>query len=165
VMRTAPRRLADAARQSAPAIPVNIFKILRAHRIIVLHVKAGSEFNGLFVRLRSRPVIVLNATHPPARRRFTAAHELYHYLRHLDDPHTPAPSFHDSPDADGYSAVREEREANRFAARLLMPREAVVSAAEEGLDCEAMAKRFFVSLDAMRIRLRELRLEDVLERG
>jgi Zn-dependent peptidase ImmA (M78 family) len=52
-----------------------------------------------------------------------------------------------------------EREANQFAAELLMPEHLVRQAAlEEGADARRLADRFDVSIQAMHLRLRRLGL-------
>jgi len=53
---------------------------------------------------------------------------------------------------------RQEIFANQFGAELLMPEDEVQQLHRLGLDEVAMARRFNVSLDAMRFRLVNLRL-------
>ena len=53
-----------------------------------------------------------------------------------------------------------EREANNFAASLLMPEQQVRRAAAEGLDVDAAAERFGVSDIAMEWRYFNLRITD-----
>jgi hypothetical protein len=89
------------------------------------------------------------------RRRFTIAHEIGHFVLHPEYSRT-----------DGGGAVTEagrmeEREADAFAAELLMPdhlmREAV---REQGLDVALLADRFEVSRKAMQARLGSLGLAE-----
>lgn len=110
--------------------------------------------------------IVVNSTENPRRRRFTAAHELSHYLLHrdlLDDkgklnrhvdvlfgegaatnPPDPLTSAH-------------ETQANRYAAKLLIPEHLVKTKFEElEQDVAALARLFDVSQPAMKIRLETL---------
>ena len=84
------------------------------------------------------------------RKRFTVAHEIGHYLFHkhmiTDDIEDNALYHSDLP-------IREEVEANKFAAWLLMPDELIAEYLEQGLDMDAMAKKFNVSRHAMAIKL------------
>lgn len=89
------------------------------------------------------------------RRRFTVAHEIAHWVCHR----------HGDPavchlEAGAAPATGHEREANVFAADLLMPADAVRDAVASGGDAEAMAARFDVSPEAMGWRLYNLGLGD-----
>jgi Zn-dependent peptidase ImmA (M78 family) len=93
----------------------------------------------------------LNSTHGPRRRRFTLAHEIGHVaLGHFGMVH-----LYGEKQAD-------QREANRFAAELLMPvemvREEHAKAVGAGLSVGDLADIFLVGKRAMEIRLRELGL-------
>ena len=97
--------------------------------------------------------IVLRGGSDERRRRFTIAHEIGHFVLH---PQRLSPERGGAVNA----ALRaQEREADQFAAELLMPeplvREAVV---EQGGDVERLAGRFDVSRQAMQTRLRRLGL-------
>jgi hypothetical protein len=106
-------------------------------------------------------LIVLNAservgspTDPPLRRqRFTVAHELGHWVCHANERPEAEPVYcrqvHVAEPAD--RAL--EREANVFAAELLMPEEAVRQAWAESDDVDSSAARLDVSPTAMRWRL------------
>jgi uncharacterized protein DUF955 len=104
----------------------------------------------------------------PGRRRFTIAHEVGHLLLHVPVVHE---SFCDRPAdvqevADEDSSASElpelrqrEREANLFARELLMPESLVNEQARAtGFNLPALADRFEVSVPAMRLRLRLLKL-------
>jgi hypothetical protein len=95
--------------------------------------------------------VFLNAQEPATRRRFTLAHELGHWVcQHLEGKEVPV--FCRAEEVGLDPAVKAlEREANLFAAELLMP-EDDVRAAWDG-DPEATAVHFGVSGEAMRWRL------------
>jgi Zn-dependent peptidase ImmA (M78 family) len=95
--------------------------------------------------------VFLNAAEMPARRRFTLAHELGHWVcQCLEGTETPV--FCRAEEVGLDPAVKAlEREANVFAAELLMP-EDEVRAAWAG-DPDACAAHFGVSGEAMRWRL------------
>ncbi len=103
------------------------------------------------------------ARRSPGRRRFTIAHEIGHLVLHVPRFHKV---FYDRPadiqeieEAPAAELPRREREANVFARELLMP-EALVNeqARATGFNLPALAKRFEVSVPAMRLRLRLLKL-------
>jgi len=103
--------------------------------------------------------IVINDSHPMTRKRFTAAHELAHYLYHRDilgagTGDTRAYRAERTPFANEAIRPRHERQANTFAANLLMPADVVTTMRASGIgDIEELAERFGVSQDAMRIRV------------
>ncbi|WP_164749833.1 ImmA/IrrE family metallo-endopeptidase [Nitratireductor alexandrii] len=101
------------------------------------------------------------------RRRFTMAHELAHYLLHrnligsgVDD--TKAYRSLDIGRFNNRQILPEhETEANRIAAKLLMPARLVRACYEDTHgDVSEMAKRFQVSAEAMGYRLQSLGLEN-----
>lgn len=100
--------------------------------------------------------IEVNRHHSPARRRFTLAHEIAHYLLHRDLMEQGI--VDDAMYRSGFpSAV--ETEANALAAELLMPRDLVRTVYRAGvMDIPHLCKVFGVSEDAMRIRLQKLGL-------
>ncbi len=101
-------------------------------------------------------VIVYRDTEPQTRQRFTIAHEMGHVvLGHLEHGRK---MFRD-PIENMFASTRDTREveANRFAARLLMPDDAVRLAVREGVrTIGELAALFFVSEIAMKFRLKNL---------
>jgi Zn-dependent peptidase ImmA (M78 family) len=92
--------------------------------------------------------IWLNAAESPARRRFTLAHELGHWVCQVREGRG-APVMCRAAEV-GVGEGRElEREANVFAAELLMPEGEVQASASDG----QLAARFGVSGEAMAWRL------------
>lgn len=97
--------------------------------------------------------IVLNGSGDSGRRRFTIAHEIGHFVLH------PERCRPERGGAVNEAGRREEREADAFAAELLMPEHLVREAArEQGPDATRLAERFEVSRKAMQTRLRGLGL-------
>jgi Zn-dependent peptidase ImmA (M78 family) len=95
----------------------------------------------------------------PARRAFTIAHELGHWELHRDLGVEAHARFCRTEEVGANGVTRIEREANQFAAALLMPADLVRAAvAERGTDVVALARAFGVSSQAMHIRLETLRL-------
>jgi Zn-dependent peptidase ImmA (M78 family) len=133
--------------------PVALEDICRAEGLAVC-ARPFDYVAGLFVNDDVFPVIVVNSRQPSARQRFTVAHELGHYyLRHRRG------SF-----AEPGGASRQERDAERFAANLLMPAAWVLHywtayAANRENRVSILAALFEVSQAALRVRLKELSLD------
>lgn len=98
-------------------------------------------------------VSAAEARRAPGRRRFTIAHELGHWYLHADQSADGQyRRFCRGPDL--RSTRSEEGEANQFAGALLMPEELLAEAAKElQMNVPLLAKRFDVSVPAMRLRL------------
>ena len=94
-----------------------------------------------------------HAGEPHVRRRFTIAHEIAHWVCHRDGRPPRCDLTADAPQRDP-----REREANTYAAELLMPAGAVRAARAELADLRALAARFAVSDEAMAWRLFNLAL-------
>ena len=90
---------------------------------------------------------------PIRRRRFTIAHEIGHWVCHVEGAERVEPVYCRAADLAADADRALEREANVFAAELLMPGPAVQSAWEELSDVAACAARFDVSPTAMQWRL------------
>lgn len=99
---------------------------------------------------------------PVVRTRFTVAHEIWHIvLGHLDDKQVLVDKLHrnenfwwiDNPDIQDI-----EKEANDFAACLLMPKENIIAKWKELKNIPAIADYFSVSEQAASIRLMRLNL-------
>jgi Zn-dependent peptidase ImmA (M78 family) len=99
--------------------------------------------------------IVLNGSGDSGRKRFTIAHEIGHFVLH------PERCRPERGGAVNEAGRIEEREADTFAAELLMPDHLVREAVrEQGLDVARLADRFEVSRKAMLARLRHLGLAE-----
>lgn len=158
--------------------PISVERVAARLGIQVERTMFGDDVSGVLVIEDGRGVIGVNASHAPARQRFTIAHEIGHYVLHRDE----LPVFIDKQlrqylavFRNGESATGEqhrEREANGFAAALLMPagllRDEV---ARLRLDLEdeeavgALATRFNVSRRAMDLRLLNVMRASEARRG
>ena len=95
--------------------------------------------------------IYTNASHSERRRRFTIAHELAHYILHR---HLIGNGITDDVLYRSRLGGPIERQANRYAAKLLMPWGLILESFEQGIDTvEKLADKFEVSKSAMSIRL------------
>jgi Zn-dependent peptidase ImmA (M78 family)/DNA-binding XRE family transcriptional regulator len=153
----AARSLIEQTGASAP--PVDVYEIARGLGVQVVGWNFDESVSGLFLDVGSKAVIGVNKDHAVVRRRFTVAHELAHYvLRHVERFHldlTTINSLHGDPP--GYEP-QLERDANNFAAELLMPEPWVVSLASEEVTVLELSRRFRVSQEAMGFRLVNLHL-------
>lgn len=105
-----------------PEVPVE--RIAEAEGAILRYLPTEDDVSGMLYReVDGRAVIGINQNHHPNRRRFTLAHELGHLLLHesslfLDTPRNTV-RLRNERSASGTD--REEVQANKFAAALLMP--------------------------------------------
>jgi Zn-dependent peptidase ImmA (M78 family) len=151
-------------------IPVDLQKCCNFFNVNVAAVDLEEEVSGFLVfKGNNTPHIGYNQNEGESRSRFTIAHELGHFFLHGKD----APVYIDKKNKTYYrnsiSATGEslkEREANSFAAALLMPRKLVLKAVQELKEEErpsmtrALARKFNVSPNAMNIRLVNLGIVD-----
>jgi Zn-dependent peptidase ImmA (M78 family) len=101
------------------AIPVPIEDIA-AHFKLHIGKAASKDFSGLLIRKEDGAALIgINSNENPRRQRFTIAHEIGHFFLHLDknvlvDYRSNTRGKHRTP---------KEKEADIFAASLLMPRQ------------------------------------------
>jgi Zn-dependent peptidase ImmA (M78 family) len=146
--------------EARKSIPVPVHSLPASLGIKLKTAFLASGISGMLEKKDDSFLITINVADPDTRQRFTLAHELGHYMLHrhligdgLDDDRayrsTEAGKYHNT-----LIGPEEETEANRFAANLLMPREAIN---RERLklsdDIRAMASLFGVSEHAMSIRM------------
>ena len=138
--------------------PVNIFDIANNEGIDIVYFNPDDDtkdVSGLLLKDKKR--IYLNADEPAERQAFTLAHELAHYFLN----HTP----------DEYGVYKrnslyleekppKEKEADLFAAELLMPKDLIVNVKKrygiKDYDTLILSKMFGVSRSAMAFRLKNL---------
>lgn len=137
--------------------PVNIEGIIRDLSIDLHFLPLGKDVSG-YIKAKqannSKYVIAVNQDHAYVRQRFTMAHELSHYILHKDKI-----------DGEGIvdnavyrSNIRDEyeREADRSAAKILMPAQMMSDLKGLGYSPKMMAERLQVSEEAVKIRLNNL---------
>lgn len=125
---------------------------------------SGSDISGLLAVRSGKVVISVNKSENIKRQRFTIAHELGHFVLHSKEQplfvdKTPKVMYRNNASTTG--EILKEREANAFAAALLMPRDLISDAIENcdlgGDDIvEKLARDFNVSEQAMSFRLSNL---------
>ena len=106
--------------------PVEVEKLCQAMRLNVRKDRVEGDISGFLYREhdKSTAIIGVNASHHPNRQRFTIAHELGHFLLHTGDKVHVDRGFEIRLRSDESSKGTDidEKEANLFAAELLMPR-------------------------------------------
>jgi Zn-dependent peptidase ImmA (M78 family) len=104
--------------------PVPVERIAKARGARVFHQSLEDDVSGFLYRDKEQTVIGVNTHHAPVRQNFTTAHELGHLLLHdqeqLHVDHDFRVRLRDDVSSQGTDDA--EREANFFAASLLMPR-------------------------------------------
>ena len=155
-------------RHNIERAPVPIERIIKSKSIVLDYAPLDEDLSGMAFIKDGVSIIGLNALHHPNRQRFSAAHEFGHHILHERRLHG---EIHvskglrvlrrDPTSSQGTDPV--EIEANAFAAELLMPHDHLLEACgEEGLDMddevqvERLAKKFRVSVAAMKYRLASL---------
>ena len=138
------------------AVPVPVAEI--AEDLLGLRVREEPALAASGMLIPSARLIVVNGAESALRRRFTLAHEVAHWVVHCTGG-TPAPILCRAVGPRTSADVRE-REANVFAADLLMPEAELPAAVTPGAALGPLAERFGVSDEAMAWRLFNLGLTD-----
>ena len=153
------RRLLEEVGQEHP--PVDVEAIADYLGMRVVKMRMDDDVSGMLIRDAGVVTVGLNSSQGQNRHRFTLAHEVGHFRLHrgraliLDS--AVRVNFRDAQSA--RATDREEMEANRFAAELLMPARLVMDAVTRlGLDRvdvvkDKLADRFKVSPEAIGYRL------------
>jgi len=104
--------------------PVPVERIAKAKGARVFYQSLDDDVSGFLYRDNSQMVIGINTHHAPVRQNFTAAHELGHLLLHEQEQLHIDKAFRVRlrDDVSSQGTDEAEREANFFAASLLMPR-------------------------------------------
>lgn len=131
-------------------VPVPIMDVAEYVGLEVVEEVMDDDISGYLELKGGRWVIGINRLHHRNRQRFTIAHEIAHYLLHRQ----LKTSFIDQTFARRENdRTKMEREADEFAAALLMPEEEVNSLIRGGdMSLESLANAFQVSTLAMRFR-------------
>lgn len=154
---SAAQELLTAAKAEGP--PINAARIAQLCGVRVVAKPLADALSGAILELEDGPVIAVNEAQAMARQRFTIAHELgHHLLRHHDRFHVDLSAHTEAGEPPGYNWLHE-RQANEFAADLLMPAALVHREAAEAKSPRALARRFRVSPMAMSYRLVNLGFE------
>lgn len=149
-------------------LPIPVDQIATSNSAIPVGFEFGDDISGILVIKDDIGSIGYNKSHPKSRQRFTIAHELGHYLLHKDDKEL----FVDKDFIIKFRSnveytqleLKQEREANIFAAALLMPKKFIVeelnkdeySSLTEQEVIKKLAETFKVSVEAMTYRISDI---------
>lgn len=121
------------------------------------------ELSGFLLRRSGQTIIGVNSLHARTRQRFTIGHELGHLLLHNYTEHIDRGiSFYFRDARSSTAEIRQEIEANQFAAELLMPRKLIDAMITTSVDLfndiqlTDLAAEFDVSVQALTYRLTNL---------
>lgn len=149
IRRDAFRTLRDAGVEGD--YPINLERVAESLGYESLGFEGKSDISG-GIRYSSRKIFV-NSTDPIVRQRFTLAHEIGHAVLHKGVDEVDYRREIDFPQSD------KEREANLFAAELLMPTDDFAKVwATRGGNLTRVAHYFGVSQEAAKIQARTLNL-------
>lgn len=147
--------------------PVDVVSLSENEGLPVTYHDLDDETSGMLLRDDDRALMAVNVNHHENRQRFTVSHELGHYLLHKDMPSVFVDDLlvHFRANRKSRRFDPREREANEFAACLLMPREFLRDDLSHGpIDISdddavrSLARRYKVSPQALTIRLMSLGL-------
>jgi len=146
-------------------LPVDIKGVIRALGIEYKEAYLDDDISGMLERIDSEKFkITVSATHPYTRKRFTAAHELGHYMNHrnlIGDGIDDTKAYRSKPGGQYHNTnigPLEETEANKFAARALMPANLLGIEYVKSKDVSRLAKMLEVSERSLKWRLVNLKL-------
>lgn len=155
--------LAENGIEEAP-VPVSQIAEAKGARIHLDHLEG--DLSGFLYRDKDKAVIGVNTSHSPSRQNFTVAHELGHLLLHDQEQLHVDRDFRVRlrSDVSSQGTDEAEKEANFFAASLLMPKEFLDRdlANEESIDLfddkflRELGRKYEVSTQALVNRLKNL---------
>ncbi|WP_396632752.1 ImmA/IrrE family metallo-endopeptidase [Maribacter sp. R86514] len=149
-------------------VPVNVEKLTRKMGINIDEQDLDDDVSGFLVRKDGADIIGVNKYHPEVRKRFTISHEIGHFKLHVETPlfvdYYKGSKLNRKNSGGDY---KMEKEANAFAASLLMPKKLILSEItklDDDMEYESklysLSKKFKVSTAAMDFRLKALGLYD-----
>ena len=137
------------------SFPVDIKKLIKKFNINIIEEDMEYGMSGYIEKRADGWKIGINKYDSLTRQRFTLAHELGHYILHRDkiigEKHEDYILLRDNE----YTPM--EREANEFAAGLLMPEKQFRKCIQEGITkVKDLAEKFNVSVNAIKYRAYKL---------
>jgi Zn-dependent peptidase ImmA (M78 family) len=142
----------------------DIFRLVKKLDIKLIKKEFESDISGLLAINNNEIIISVNKIEDKKRIRFTVAHELGHYFLHSKEQpffidKTPKIMYRNNASSTG--EILKEREANAFAAAILMPHELIAqelknSSYRGDTIIKKLAGDFQVSEQAMSFRLSNL---------
>lgn len=147
----------DVMKRHTAAAPVDVFAIAKDLGIRVVERDMGDDSGKIERTADGSFLITLNSRHGPNRKRFTLAHEIAHYVLHRSMIGVAGEGILDNAMYRSAKGDAVERQANNYAASILMPGPLVVKKWASGArNAEALAAEFRVSVPVAEIRIREI---------
>lgn len=137
--------------------PVDLEKIAKVLNIKIVHYDFPDKRRGMVYMDNEIKAIGVNKNNPVAMQRFTIAHEFGHYL----NGHAHYSKIYEEDEKYKFSDphFQQEKEADGFAAEMLMPKKFLLKDLQEfGLDTKKLIEKYQVSEQALHIRLSALHL-------
>lgn len=154
------RKLRDKELGSGSAKATPVIAIAQTLGYVVTEFKPDKGTENILGAISHNPkTIYVNADQIPSRKRFTIAHEIGHAVLHADQVESDGiVDYRGSMDY-GYEGEAKEREANQFAAALLMPSDLFESLwiAYQN-DLSSVSEHLQVSKEAAKYRAKSLGL-------
>lgn len=144
--------------------PVDPIRIARSAGVDVYESRLGGGRWGMLVGGDNSATMYLDAIQPPSRKRFSAAHELGHYMTHAAAAGFDGFKVRPLGNGEGYSDARSDEDggnvfevmADEFACSLLMPEREFREIREISRSAIALANYFKVSVDTASYRAKQL---------
>jgi transcriptional regulator with XRE-family HTH domain len=149
-------------------IPVEVESIARELGLPIENVEGVGSVAGALLTRHGRTLIVVNPSMNAARRRFVIAHEIGHFLMHMPAADTSGSAgssivLHFWDETNARAIDLQDRQANRFAAELLVPKDALfrdipggsIDISDEG-SVASLAAAYGVDAGSMLLRLASL---------
>lgn len=146
-------------------VPINVDKVASKLNINIVYEKLDDSVSGFLVKKEGKTVIGLNQEHHEVRNRFTISHEVGHFILHVDQPlfidyYKGSKLYRSNKNVENYKI---EKQANSFAAALLMPKKLIkieIFKLSDNLEyaekLHSLSLKFKVSTQAMDYRLKFL---------
>lgn len=152
-----PEGLLEFARSNGiDVLPLDVERLAEALGLQVGYMPMDDGLSGILEKTSGGWRILINSFHHPLRRRFTIAHEIAHYLLHRKQKDR----FEDLLFARRTSMNdRIEREADKFAAELLMPESEFLRLVNGGVrKLSDLSDKFGASIAAVKFRADQIGL-------
>ncbi len=150
VRKKARQLLKDAGITKSPILLNEVVRFVHSrYGVDVIGASLPEEIDGISIQYNGTNHIGYNQNKHPHRIRFTLAHEIAHVIL----GHCNPTNSHDSQQSE-----IDEREADEFAAELLMPKDLIKNDLESGINAKALSEKYWVSEQVFWIRLIKLKL-------
>ncbi|GGD40678.1 hypothetical protein GCM10011514_00940 [Emticicia aquatilis] len=154
--------------------PIKVEECAKYLKLPISELDIEDEISGFLAIKDKESIIGVNMKHHINRKRFTIAHELGHFILHknenplfIDKNESNVIAIYNRDEKSSRGEILKEKEANSFAAALLMPKKLIKEAIENSINknnilslIDELARKFEVSQHAMSIRLSDLGYSD-----